>query len=87
MATWTDFANHFTKFAAQRAPCIICGARPWCCGVWIPNEEHQKIVYSPKYKLRTLWYTLCRKCHRKKDTTDRVEKILIARVMERESTN
>ncbi len=57
---------------SKATPCLLCGRRPHIGAVFIP--EDQKRVGAPAGKIRTIAYTLCKRCYRKPDHPARVEK-------------
>lgn len=57
----------------KTTPCLLCGKPPILLGSFIPHN--QRAVGATGTKIRTFWYTLCRKCSRKKNTPKRVEDV------------
>ncbi len=57
---------------SKATPCLLCGKPPWMGSVFVPDD--QKRVGAPAGKIRTVCYTLCKKCYRKPDHPARVEK-------------
>jgi hypothetical protein len=56
--------------------CLICGSDPDMIGVFVP--EAPETWGAIKGKTRLFRYCLCRKCHSKPDTPEKVEKIIRA---------
>lgn len=56
--------------------CLVCGATPEIIGIFTP--EDQAAWGAPSGKSRFFRYCLCSKCKERRDTADKVEKILRA---------
>jgi hypothetical protein len=57
-------------------PCLLCGRRAWVAAAFFP--KNQQAVGAPTGKLRSVCYTLCKKCYRSPNVQDRVEKRIFA---------
>ena len=57
---------------SKKTPCLLCGRRAWIGAAFFPNN--QQAVGAPAGKTRAVLYSLCKKCYRKPDHPDRVEK-------------
>jgi len=56
--------------------CLVCGSCPEIIGCFMP--ENSTAWGAKEGKTRLVRYCLCRKCHGRTDTPERVEKIIRA---------
>ena len=56
--------------------CLVCGAKPYVIGVFIPDNPVEWGATAGKTRL--VRYCLCAKCQRKPDIQDRAEKIILS---------
>lgn len=65
----TDFPTPLR--AAAKTRCLLCGRRPHVGGVFVPKDQSR--VEALAGRVRTLAYTLCRRCSRLRDRIAQVE--------------
>jgi hypothetical protein len=56
--------------------CLLCGREPNCIGIFAP--ENSQAYGAASGKSRLVRYCLCEKCQDKKDTKEKVEKVIFA---------
>jgi hypothetical protein len=62
---------HFILLAASKRPCLLCRRRPYVAALFFAHDQQR--VFAPKGKRRGVAYTLCRKCSKRPDATERAE--------------
>ncbi len=67
--------------AAAKTRCLLCGRRPHVGGVFVPKDQSR--VEAPAGRVRSLAYTLCRKCARLRDRIAQVEAKLFRELEQR----
>jgi hypothetical protein len=51
--------------------CLLCGRKPILIGSFIPHN--QRAINAPAGKVRAVWYSLCRRCSKKRSTPAKIE--------------
>jgi hypothetical protein len=54
------------KVSDVLAKCLLCGAKPAIYGVFVPPGQLRAM--APPGKTRAVWYSLCRRYHRRGGT-------------------
>jgi hypothetical protein len=66
--------------ALREKGCLLCGRRPQFMDVWVPDEAMSRRLGAPAGKIRTVGYSLCRRCLKRPGVMTRVERRILADV-------
>ncbi len=56
--------------------CLLCGGKPSVIGLFVP--ENSEAWGGCKDKVRLFRYCLCKRCNKKSDRAERVEKVILS---------
>jgi hypothetical protein len=67
---------------AQKKPCLLCGKKSDAVGLFFPSGEFAVKVGQPKGKTRLFVYSLCSRCKKKSDCSEKIDQRILAGVFE-----
>tara|TARA_R110000868_G_scaffold385800_2_gene653832 strand:- start:915 stop:1184 length:270 start_codon:yes stop_codon:yes gene_type:complete len=66
---------------AQKKPCLLCGKKSDAVGIFFPDGEFAVKVGQPKGKTRVFVYSLCSRCKKKSDCSEKIDQHILAGVL------
>lgn len=62
--------------------CLLCSKPACMVGIFVPNAASNRTLHAPPGKVRTVAYSLCRRCSRRRGSVKRVEAVIFSEIQD-----